>query len=155
MAQVHAQAHYRCAACNRFSFPTTLEQSGDAIQSLDRVTTFHCPCCSGTAMKVGKLQEMAEVCFCPNCRGFVIDSATFGHVLAELRSRYTGSDDQPVPLCPTELHQQKNCPACGDQMEVYPYHGAGNSVIDSCRHCQLIWFDCGEFSRLVRAPGRR
>lgn len=152
---VHAQTHHRCPECHQFSFPTSLSQSEDAIRPLDRVTPFKCPCCPNSDLHVGRLRDLAEVCYCPNCRGFVIDSPTFGHLLAKLRSLYTGPDDSPVPLCPTELLQHKNCPACLDRMEVHPYHGAGNSVIDTCGHCKLIWFDCGEFSRLVQAPGRR
>jgi Zn-finger nucleic acid-binding protein len=39
-------------------------------------------------------------------------------------------------------------------MDVHPYGGPGNIVIDNCPHCRLNWLDSGEFFRVVRAPGK-
>lgn len=121
----------------------------------DRVTEFSCPCCSGVKLEIGLLAERAEVCCCPNCKGFVIDSPSCGEQINNLRFQYRGPVDQPVPLNPRELETRLNCPACGDLMEVHPYYGPGAVVIDSCTHCKLVWFNQGEFERIIRAPGVR
>jgi hypothetical protein len=39
-------------------------------------------------------------------------------------------------------------------MEVHPYYGPGNVVIDSCSACDLIWLDHGELKQISDAPGR-
>jgi Zn-finger nucleic acid-binding protein len=40
-------------------------------------------------------------------------------------------------------------------MEVHPYYGPGNVVVDSCCHCGLVWLDAGEISMIETAPGAR
>jgi Zn-finger nucleic acid-binding protein len=39
-------------------------------------------------------------------------------------------------------------------MDVHPYYGPGNVVIDSCSACDLIWLDHGELTQITDAPGR-
>ena len=39
-------------------------------------------------------------------------------------------------------------------MDVHPYYGPGNVVIDSCRRCDVIWLDFGELEQITRAGGR-
>jgi Zn-finger nucleic acid-binding protein len=39
-------------------------------------------------------------------------------------------------------------------MDVHPYYGPGNIVIDSCSACDLIWLDHGELQQITDAPGR-
>lgn len=39
-------------------------------------------------------------------------------------------------------------------MDVHPYYGPGNVVIDSCTACSLIWLDYGELQQMTDAPGR-
>jgi Zn-finger nucleic acid-binding protein len=119
-----------------------------------RVTQFHCPCCEAVALEVGKLAEV-EVCYCPHCRGFVMDSETCGSMTSHLRASFTGEDEIPKPLDHQALELQVKCPACCDFMEVHPYYGPGNAVIDSCRHCKLVWFNEKELEQIIRAPGLR
>ena len=85
----------------------------------------------------------------------MIDSPTCGAQINDLRAQYQGPIVQTVPLNPRELETRLNCPACGDPMEVHPYYGPGAVVIDSCTHCKLVWFNHGEFDRIIRAPGLR
>jgi Zn-finger nucleic acid-binding protein len=38
-------------------------------------------------------------------------------------------------------------------MEVHPYYGPGNVVMDSCTTCDLVWLDVGELKQISEAPG--
>jgi Zn-finger nucleic acid-binding protein len=119
-----------------------------------RVTQFHCPCCDGVALEVGKLAG-DEVCFCPQCNGFVMPNETCGSLIGSLRAAYTGPDQAPKLFDHKALEVQVNCPACREPMEVHPYYGPGNAIIDSCRHCKLVWFNEKELEQIIRAPGLR
>ena len=39
-------------------------------------------------------------------------------------------------------------------MDVHPYYGPGNIVIDTCSRCDVIWLDFGELKQVTDAPGR-
>lgn len=39
-------------------------------------------------------------------------------------------------------------------MDVHPYYGPGNIVIDTCSRCNVIWLDCGELQQIADAPGK-
>ena len=103
-----------------------------------RVTQFHCPSCVDVALEVGKLAGV-EVLFCLQCNGFVMDNETCGGLIGNLRAMYTGPDQMPKPLDQGALEVQVSCPACCEPIEVHPYYGPGNAVIDSCIHCKLVW----------------
>lgn len=154
MTAVYRQSHFQCMNCNRFHFPTEIESAEDSLRSTDKVTEFQCPRCK-IALEVGTLRGHVDVCYCPNCRGFVIDCDTLGSWITELRAAYAGPDDQPLALDPQELDVRRDCPACQEPLEAHPYYGPGNSVIDTCTHCRLAWFDHGELAWIVRAPGLR
>ena len=154
MIQVRNQNHYYCQPCNTFQFPTDIESAEDGLKPSGKVTDFQCPKCK-LALEVGLLRGLVDVCFCQNCRGYVIDSSTLGHVITELRGSYQGPDDIPRPLDPREMDELDTCPACWELMDAHPYYGPGNVVLDTCIHCQLVWFDHGELARIVRAPGVR
>lgn len=36
-------------------------------------------------------------------------------------------------------------------MDVHPYYGPGNIVIDTCVECGLVWLDHGELTRVEQA----
>jgi hypothetical protein len=38
-------------------------------------------------------------------------------------------------------------------MDVHPYYGPGNVVVDTCRKCDLVWLDFGELQQIGDAPG--
>ena len=154
MVQVRGQNHSHCAACNGFHFPNDAASAEDSIVATGKVTEFQCPKCR-QALQVGKLRNMLDVCFCQNCRGFVIDNESLGQIIPELRGSYQGQDDQPVPVDPKDLEQRTDCPACQELMDSHPYYGPGNVVIDTCMNCRLAWMDHGELARIVRAPGVR
>ena len=154
LTPVGGQNYHRCDVCQSYQFPTDIESAEDSIKPTGKLTAFQCPKCK-QALEVGSLRGMVDVCFCPNCRGYVIDSETLGSLVNELRQAYQGPDDTPRPLDSRELDQPVVCPACRETMDAHPYYGPGNSVLDSCIHCKLAWFDHGELARIVRAPGLR
>jgi len=154
MLPVYGQSHHQCRSCNSYSFPAEIDQTDEPIVPTGRITGFDCPRCK-VGLEVGVLGDNVEVCFCSNCRGYVIDNDTFGKLARSLRDSYTGVDDKPKPIAPDQLDVVQNCPACFSKMEAHPYYGPGSVVIDSCSQCKLVWMDHGELGRIVRAPGQR
>ncbi|MDG1874732.1 MAG: zf-TFIIB domain-containing protein [Mariniblastus sp.] len=154
MQTVHALDHLHCAACNTFSFPNELEESFETIKPSGKVTAFQCPICD-VGLESGTLFDNTEVCFCRNCRGFVVDTASFGLMATQVRSLYTGLEDQPIPIDPKQLDIHQPCPVCSEDMDAHPYYGPGNIVLDTCMQCKLVWLDHGELGRIIRAPGKR
>lgn len=153
MLPVYGQSHHHCSNCNLYQFPTNQTESLESIEPQGRVTPFQCPKCA-IDLQVGLLHGV-QVCFCENCRGFVADNETVGHLAMNLRDAYVGADDQPKPIDPNQLDIHANCPACLERMDAHPYYGPGSIVIDTCMHCKLAWLDHGELSRIIRAPGLR
>ena len=79
---------------------------------------------------------------------------TFAEVISRRRAWATGTPTEPVPIDRAELERRIVCPSCSGRMEVHPYYGPGNVVIDSCGVCDLVWLDFGELKQIVDAPGR-
>ena len=126
----------------------------DQIQITDRETDFSCPSCYDQRLNVATLIR-TQVCCCKGCHGFLIDSETFGKLVLHLRASYTGPDDQPKMADQRELQKKMTCPTCLEKMFTHAYYGPGNAVINSCNRCHLNWFDAGELSSIVTAPGLR
>lgn len=151
---VPGKSHFVCQTCQTFSFPTPIDAGPEPIVSTGREVEFQCPRCH-VNLKVGTLMGKTDVCYCGSCRGFVIDNHSAGDLIEDLRASYTGPDAKPVMMNASQLEVRSHCPACGYATEAHPYHGPGNCVLDTCRHCKLVWFDHGELDVIVRAPGRR
>ena len=134
--------------------PEELAASAGAVTTSEKVTGFNCPDCEDKPLRVGSIGN-CQVCYCPECEGFVIDRASLGDLIESLRTSYEGPEDKPVPLDPNAILNQTQCPACFETMETFPYCGPGNVVIDTCEGCKLTWLDSGEMAQIVRAPGRR
>ena len=145
--------HSKCDSCGDFWFPTSIEKSQDAIVPQNKTTPFSCPRCQ-VDLEVGKIGK-TELCFCPSCRGFVIDSVSLGHLIMHRRAEYRGADDQPIPADYRQLDVPGTCPACFAKLSAHHYGGPGNVVIDSCIHCKLAWMDHGELAKIVRGSGER
>ena len=39
-------------------------------------------------------------------------------------------------------------------MDVHPYYGPGNVIIDTCGKCHLVWLDFGELKQIGDVPGQ-
>lgn len=59
----------------------------------------------------------------------------------------------PAPADRADLRRRILCPNCAARMLTDWYYGPGNTVIDTCPACDLVWLDAGELDRVVDAPG--
>ena len=144
--------HYFCTFCGSFSFIDTPEVAG--VRVLERpVPAPNCPRCGAPLVKA-LLDDAFAVEHCERCRGILLPRAAFAEAVASRRARESGEPARPVPLDPRELERVVVCPSCGSQMDVHPYYGPDNVVIDSCQRCDRIWLDFGELERITTAGGR-
>jgi Zn-finger nucleic acid-binding protein len=151
---IPGRAHFCCEHCHSFLFPAALPDSPDRITPLhESADDVACPVCL-TNLTHGAL-DGARVLFCETCRGILLESDALADVVGRRRADYEGADVTPVPLDRSLLERRVGCPHCGRNMEVHPYYGPGNAVIDSCARCRLVWIDSGELAAIERAPGRR
>ncbi len=146
---VRGRGHFVCEHCASLHFAECSEQSPDGLTALDQDTDVGCPCCK-TKLSLGSV-EGVQLHYCPDCRGLLIPSEDFTFIVQQLREGGPDDSEAPTPLNPAELQRRVSCPQCGNKMEVHPYHGRGNAVIDSCHRCAVIWFDHGELGLIGRA----
>ncbi len=154
LTKIHNQDYHHCAGCNSYRFAAELASSVDPIVAVGKTVEAECPQCDVT-LQLGLIHNRWNVCYCQNCRGFLIESGVLQVVTHELRASYSGEDDLPVAIDPSELACKRSCPACRGQFDTHPYYGPGNVVIDSCHRCALTWLDHGELATIMRAPGKR
>ena len=122
-------------------------------QLSDRAAGVTCPGCRGELL-IGTLHQ-CQFAGCPKCGGMLFQQETFAMMIAHLRAANPEPAQMPEPMDASQLKVRRLCPTCDTMLETHPYAGPGNSVIDTCIHCQVIWFDAGELTKLVAAPGRR
>ncbi len=150
---VEGRNYMTCGYCHTSQFPTELEDSADRITPLYEPGDVACPVCrehlvAGTVEKV-------RIVYCHRCRGILIPSEVFAQVVRDRRRQNSSVDESPVPIDLEQYGRRLDCPLCSGPMEVHPYHGPGNAVIDSCAACHLIWLDHCELAAIERAPGQR
>ena len=153
MTPVDGRNYLSCGFCHTFHFPTELENSADRITPLVQQGNLACPVCEQD-LEVGALDGVHAM-FCRQCRGLLIPNEHFAQVVTGRRREYSGREQTPVPIDPTQYERLLDCARCGGRMEVHPYHGPGNVVVDSCAACHLLWLDHGELAAIERAPGQR
>jgi Zn-finger nucleic acid-binding protein len=144
--------YHFCNHCGAFEFIET--PAIDGIQPLERRTDgFACPRCAAPLV-TSLLDDQHVVHHCERCRGLLAPRSDFGATVTRRRARESGPPGAPVPIDPRELSRQVTCPACRARMDVHPYYGPGNVVIDTCSRCDLVWLDAGELKQIAEAPGR-
>jgi Zn-finger nucleic acid-binding protein len=144
--------YYFCGFCGSFQFIET--PAVDGIVVLERPAAARaCPRCSAPLAK-SLLDGDHVVEHCEQCRGLLLPRSTFAEAVTRRRARESGPPAPPVPIDPRELKRVVACPSCRAQMDVHPYYGPGNVVIDNCGRCDLIWLDVGELKQITEAPGR-
>jgi Zn-finger nucleic acid-binding protein len=142
-----------CAHCGASAALPPAAHTDDRVAPLGCALEASCPTCGGTLVE--GLMDGFGVGHCPDCRGVLLAGEDFADIVRSRRASYRRADAAPVPLEPLELQRRVDCPRCHTPMDVHPYYGPGNTVIDSCRACGLVWLDQGEIARIERAPGRR
>lgn len=144
--------YYHCNHCGTFHFIETPEVEGvRVLQPYD--APLPCPLCQAPLMRA-LLDDRSIVDHCQQCRGLLIARSTFGEAVWRRRARASSHAAPPLPLDARELERRVTCPSCHARMDVHPYYGPGNVVIDSCSACDLIWLDHGELTQITDAPGR-
>ena len=151
MTLLPERSYFICEFCGSFHFPTPTE---DGITVLaDAPDPIGCPICSDPMLLVS-FDGQHHGHQCPRCRGLLVSRVAFRETIERRRARAGGPASAPQPLKRDQLERRITCPQCGLLMNVHPYYGPGNIVIDSCDICNLIWLDYGELACAVDAPGR-
>lgn len=141
--------YFVCVYCATYHFP---EPTKDYVRVLAEPVGLPCPLCHD-ALVTGSI-EGTRVFYCTRCRGILVNRMVFGQVMTYLRSRATNPPVAPRPVDLSQLERRLHCPQCDRMMDVHPYYGPGNIVIDACGACHLLWLDHGELSSVIDAPGR-
>ena len=149
MTLIPGHDYYTCAYCTTFVFP---EQTEDHVRVLAEPVGLACPLCKHELV-AGSVAE-TRVGYCARCRGILANRESFAGVVRALRSRAQTPAVEPRSVDHRQLKRRLACPQCGRSMDVHPYYGPGNIIIDTCGACQLIWLDHGELGSVVDAPGR-
>jgi Zn-finger nucleic acid-binding protein len=147
------RGYFVCHYCTAFHFPGAAGASPDGVQGLDEESDRSCPVCG--VRLVGGAIDGLRVLYCESCRGVLASNDTFAEIVRTRRARFDGEPDRPRMLDKAELQREVRCPGCDRVMDVHPYYGPGNVVVDTCAACSLIWLDHGEIAAIERAPGRR
>jgi Zn-finger nucleic acid-binding protein len=143
--------YYFCRYCGTFEFLEGAPADGVAV--VPPPTAVHdCPACKGSLV-IATLDGEYRVEHCEGCRGVLIACADFARAVGRRRAQASGPAATPVPLDRRELDRHLACPVCHQPMDVHPYYGPGNIVIDTCGTCNVVWLDYGELKRVADAPG--
>lgn len=153
MTLVEGRDYFCCEFCSTLAFPSGPDDSPDRVTLLESSADEDCPVCETTLQHAAL--DGGRILHCQTCRGILCETETFAHVVKSRRATFDGVDVTPQPLDPKQYARRLGCPVCGRNMEVHPYYGPGNVVIDSCARCKLIWVDPGEMAAIERAPGVR
>ncbi|MFO0978202.1 MAG: zf-TFIIB domain-containing protein [Planctomycetaceae bacterium] len=149
---VAGQSYYRCQFCTSLVQP--VEISADRILPTGQTLESCCPCCD-ISLQSG-MMEGRNVLFCGDCFGLLLRNVDFGAIVSERVSRRVGVEPaEPRPIDPVAYERRVSCPSCKTKMDVHPYYGPGNVVVDTCCECGLIWLDHGEVTRVEQASGVR
>ena len=119
----------------------------------DRATGVSCPVCQ-TELRIGAVGG-CQFAGCSSCKGMLFQQEVFASLVRHLRAMKPDPQNIPMPLDPKQLNVRRLCPTCAQTFDTHAYGGPGNAVIDTCFQCGVIWFDQGEFTKLVDAPGKR
>lgn len=141
------QEYHRCRFCD--SLIQLEEVSVDRILPAGTGPDSGCPACA-RPLQTG-LIEGCRVLYCESCFGVLLRNADFATIVRERAAQRADAEPaEPRPIDPTAFERHLNCPSCSKTMDVHPYYGPGNIVVDTCADCGLIWLDHGELTRVER-----
>lgn len=142
-----------CRHCGSFHF-IDAGAGHDGVQVLERAANAApCPVCAAPLAKA-LLDGTHAIQYCEQCRGVLVSRGAFVDVTTTRRAFAEGAPVPPQPIDQRELQRRMTCPVCQGGMDVHPYYGPGNVVIDTCSRCDVIWLDFGELRQIADAPGR-
>ena len=151
---VSGREYMQCNYCLSLVFASANPLSIDRITPVGGATDVDCPVCD-KQLCTGKLEER-PVLYCHGCYGMLVKNEHFGAIVRERRALRAGCEAKAArPLNTEEYNRHIDCPSCQRNMEVHPYYGPGNIVIDSCSLCQYIWLDHGEVRTVEQVEGGR
>lgn len=146
------RGYFFCQHCGSFHFLERADSHGvHVLHGIEPAAP--CGVC-GSPLSNALLDREHTVKYCERCRGALIPRERFARVVSRRRSAASGPSAAAVPIDPRELERTIICAACGERMDVHPYYGPGNVVIDTCSACDVIWLDFGELEQIENAPGR-
>jgi Zn-finger nucleic acid-binding protein len=144
--------YFYCSHCRSFHFLDAPEVEGLKVLAASPEARA-CPRCAAPLARA--IFDSAEsVDYCRQCRGVLLTRGGFVELIRRRRAWASGAPIDPPRLSQTELEQHARCPACHQLMDVHPYLGPGNVVIDTCATCDVVWLDFGELKQIEDAPGR-
>ena len=111
-----------------------------------------CPHCD-SPLQSGEMDGNPAL-YCGSCFGILVRNDAFGRVIRNRRAQRSHKENIDVtPIDMAQYDRVLDCPSCHEKMEVHPYFGPGNVVIDSCHRCNYVWLDHGELSTMELAHG--
>jgi len=142
----------QCEYCSSLVFPHDNPLTTDGIIPMGEELDSPCPCCE-SPLETGEMDGNPAL-YCATCYGVLVRNEVFGRVIRDRRAKRQHRDNLDVmPIDMAQYERILNCPACFGKMEVHPYFGPGNAVIDSCHRCNYVWLDHAELSAMVLANG--
>ena len=149
---VPGRQYLQCEYCSSLVFPHDNPLMTDGIIPLGDELDSSCPCCH-SPLQTGEMDGNPAL-YCANCYGVLVRNDAFGRVIRDRRAkRSTRENVEVTPIDMAQYERILNCPSCLGKMEVHPYYGPGNVVIDSCHRCSYIWLDHSEMATMVIAGG--
>lgn len=142
--------YFFCRYCGAFHFIETAVADGVEVLAREEAP---CPVCAAPLAKA-LLDKTHSIRYCEQCRGVLLPRPVFADVINTRRAFATDAPTPPAPLDNRELERRLVCPQCRQKMDVHPYYGPGNVVIDTCGGCNAIWLDHGELQQITGAPGK-
>lgn len=108
-------------------------------------------CCEcGAGLLSGTLAEGLPARVCPACGGVLLaldDYRAWRQTLPPAAAEVPTT----LSIIGEDGGRARSCPACSGPMARYRVLPVSSFRLDRCNHCQLVWFDGGEWSALVEA----
>jgi Zn-finger nucleic acid-binding protein len=142
-----------CDHCGSHRLLEAVDGLSDRVTPLGQSAAEECPVCHESLEQV--VLDESPAAGCQTCHGLLFADAVFADLVRRRRSDFKGAESRPVPLDQRLLNRRVACPRCSIPMDVHPFYGPGQQVIDSCHRCGVIWLDAGELTAIETAPGRR
>lgn len=132
----------RCDFCEAFRCQKLLRNASARIKILCKTTGIACPGCDQD-LRFGKLSKM-KVLHCAGCDGLLMTRGALRETIRRRRSQDTQPGLAPQAVVGTPFQRSAICPQCTRTLELHPYHGPGQALIEACDHCDLVWFEPAE-----------